>query len=562
MQSCVYLLQRVFAPGLSSCGSFGRRPIENGKSSAQENASDGYISSSSDEDDGLHNIEAMQSQIAIAGKERSSSRSALSNHHMLRPRLLICGQQGLGQSELGPALLHHCEGCPVHAIDYPSLQADGARSCEESLISAFREAARSVPSILYLPHMQLWWESASESLRTTLIIALKDIPSDLPMLVLATAEKPLQDIPQELTELFAEVVELGAPSEKHRRELFLPIMRQAVARPKRSDRAAKLRKRERATEVLPKAPPLPPKPRTIEENTQKLRLEDRYIRALRMEMRGFVERLLRDRRFKAFWNPVDVTSAPDYYEIIKEPMDISKIAALVDMGRYPTVLAMVRDFNVMVQNAIKYNPPNTETGAMILRRAHGLIDMVHAWTDNLDPSLVETCNKIVAERIERAEREKQAVKNSETHADMAQLDKSNGQLSESAKTAATAEQRSNGFDPCDVDVNMTDMSLAPVSASLITPNGPVQKISVLQLVDGAEEKFIEADNAKVGALQQLLVDVSTGMTVEGLEGLYVRCEKVLHERRRSMDRDGVVKSLIDTVRLARDDPALVGKLVE
>ncbi|PXF45293.1 ATPase family AAA domain-containing protein 2 [Gracilariopsis chorda] len=402
LQSCIYTLQRIFAPGLSSQA--------NGTKSSLLADADGDVSSSSDEEGDILNIEALQDKIAIAGKERSSSaRSTLTRYHILRPRLLICGQQGLGQSELGPALLHHCEGCPVHAIDYPSLQSDGgARSCEESLISAFREAARSVPSILYLPHLHMWWETASESLRTTLVIALKDIPSDLPLLVLATAERRLESLPQEVTELFGDVVELSAPSEQHRTALFEPIIREVMAKPRRTERAAKIRKRRRATEVLAKAPPPPPRELSGEEKLQKLQMEDRYIRALRMEMRGFVERLLRDRRFKAFWNPVDVNSAPDYYEIIKEPMDISKIAAFVDMGRYPTVLAMVRDFNVMVQNAIQYNPPNTESGAMILRRAHGLIDIVHAWTDNLDPTLVETCNRIVAERIERAEQEKRA----------------------------------------------------------------------------------------------------------------------------------------------------------
>eukprot|EP00178_Gracilaria_changii_P024856 TRINITY_DN753_c0_g1_i1.p1 TRINITY_DN753_c0_g1~~TRINITY_DN753_c0_g1_i1.p1 ORF type:complete len:1500 (+),score=256.56 TRINITY_DN753_c0_g1_i1:3904-8403(+) len=562
LQSCIYTLQRIFAPGLSSHGSCGKRTVENGKSPPQDDY-DGYISSSSDEE-GLLNIEALQDQIAIAGKERSSSaRSALARHHILRPRLLICGQQGLGQSELGPALLHYCEGCPVHAIDYPSLQADGARSCEESLISAFREAARSVPSILYLPHMQLWWESASESLQTTLIIALKDIPSDLPMLVLATAEKQLQDLPQELTELFGEVVELGAPSEQHRRDLFAPLIQQAVAKPKRSDSVARLRKRKRAAEILPKAPPPPPREPTAEERAQKLRLEDRYIRMLRMEMRSFVEQLLRDRRFKAFWNPVDINSAPDYYEIIKEPMDISKIAALVDRGRYPTVLAMVRDFNVMVHNAINYNPPHTESGAMILRRAHGLIDIVHAWTDNLDPSLVETCNRIVAERIERAELERSKAEQGEKQPEEAQANETNGDLMENHRNEVLAGQTFHKVvEETKAGTDVMDVDMSGKATTLVRENGPMERVSILGVVDSAEEKFIEADDGKLGALQQLVVDVSTGMTVEGLEGLYVRCEKVLHERRRSMDRDGVVRSLIDTVRLARDDPALVGKLVE
>lgn len=45
-----------------------------------------------------------------------------------RPRLLICGREGAGQSHLAPAVLYALEGLPVHAIGLPSLLSDvGAR---------------------------------------------------------------------------------------------------------------------------------------------------------------------------------------------------------------------------------------------------------------------------------------------------------------------------------------------------------------------------------------------------------------------------------------------------
>ena len=43
-----------------------------------------------------------------------------------RPRLLICGQEGAGQSHLGPALLYALEGLPVHALGLPSLLSDAS----------------------------------------------------------------------------------------------------------------------------------------------------------------------------------------------------------------------------------------------------------------------------------------------------------------------------------------------------------------------------------------------------------------------------------------------------
>ena len=43
-----------------------------------------------------------------------------------RPRLLICGEEGSGQSHLGPALLYALEGLPVHALGLPSLLSNAS----------------------------------------------------------------------------------------------------------------------------------------------------------------------------------------------------------------------------------------------------------------------------------------------------------------------------------------------------------------------------------------------------------------------------------------------------
>lgn len=605
LQTAMSHLTRIFPQGLT------RERVEQaaiGKSPSLTNLIDGNAPSlhnglddisSSDDDEDL-NVQAMQNRISNAGLVRSNaSELAMSKHQALRPRLLICGVQGLGQAQLGPALLHWCEGCPVHAIDYPSLHADmGARSAEEALISAFREAARSVPSVLYLPHMQLWWESAPQSLRTTMIIALKDLPSDLPLLVLATAEEGLDALPAEVLELFGEVQELGALSENVRREMFEPILFQASSRPKMSDAAAKRRRRKRQLEVLPKAPPPPPKAISPDEVSKKEQSENKFIRILRMEMRNFVEELLRDRRFKAFWNPVDPKSAPDYYDIIKIPMDFQSIAANIDSGSYPTVLSMVNDFDILVRNAIQYNPPNTEVGAAILRRAHGLIDIVHAWVDNLNPALVETCNKIITERVARggsgssggnaalgndeaeAEGEAAAVAGSSPSVPRgvgaSETAGKDGNLMEKDLVANEGQGNAVALAGMDVDaigdeaagVNVKHVVEGNDETQIVEAGGEESTMEKVELEEveeeeeEEEEEFTEARKEDIVELTELVVDVSTGMTVDGLEGLFVRCEKVLYENRRNMRRDHVVRLLKKTVTSARDDVNLVGKLVE
>lgn len=110
-----------------------------------------------------------------------------------RPRLLICGGEGVGlvrifgtpylyqllimgtgnsytviltglnlQDHLGPAVLHELEKFPVHSLGLPSLLSDpSAKTPEEALVHIFSEARRTTPSILYLPQFHLWWENVS-----------------------------------------------------------------------------------------------------------------------------------------------------------------------------------------------------------------------------------------------------------------------------------------------------------------------------------------------------------------------------------------------------------------
>lgn len=568
---CIEILKKIFPPGLPA--DIGKREElkgnTNAKNSKYKSVSNEIHDLSSSDDEEI-DMRTVDSKISNAGRIRPVPSYSMARHQPLRPRLLIYGFQGLGQVQLGPALLHHCEGCPVHSIDFPSLHADlGARSAEEALVTAFREAARSVPSILYLPHLHLWWASASLTLRTTLVIALKDLPSDLPLLVLATAEEEFNNLPPDVIELFGDLHHLHAPSEDCRREMFAPVIQAAQAQPKMSEAAAKKRQRQKILEVLPKAPAPQPKPLSKDEIARKLQSEDRYIRMLRMEMRDFAENLLRDRRFKPFWTPVDPTSAPDYYDIIKIPMDIQKIAANIDNGRYPTVLAMVNDFDIMVRNAIQYNPPNTEVGAAILRRAHGLIDIVHAWVDNLNPSLIETCNKIIMDRLSR---EKERAENDGNIARA--TNKDSGQIAEmevnkggkSGKVAQAAEEGEKRV----VDVMDVDVIAPPVENDIrykknsksAAPSGLLEYGHVGDSdVNESTEIYIPAREMQIQELETLAVDVSSGMTVDALEGLLVRCEKVLHDFRFSMDRNKAVREISATICLARDDPGLVGKLV-
>ena len=110
-----------------------------------------------------------------------------------------------------------------------------SRSPEEALVHAIIEARRAAPAILYLPHLTLWWDTAPASLRATLWMLLADLPPDLPLLLFATADAPLSELPADALALFGRAgasaaYELGPPSDLERGAMFEGLVA-AVYRP-------------------------------------------------------------------------------------------------------------------------------------------------------------------------------------------------------------------------------------------------------------------------------------------------------------------------------------------
>uniref|UniRef100_A0A8C4QAN4 Polybromo 1 n=1 Tax=Eptatretus burgeri TaxID=7764 RepID=A0A8C4QAN4_EPTBU len=57
---------------------------------------------------------------------------------------------------------------------------------------------------------------------------------------------------------------------------------------------------------------------------------------------------------------------PDYYEVIKEPIDLKMIAHRIEAGSYCTIAEMARDVDLLVKNARTYNEP----GSQVFKDAH------------------------------------------------------------------------------------------------------------------------------------------------------------------------------------------------
>uniref|UniRef100_A0A672S212 ATPase family AAA domain-containing protein 2 n=1 Tax=Sinocyclocheilus grahami TaxID=75366 RepID=A0A672S212_SINGR len=324
-----------------------------------------------------------------------------------RPRLLLTGPQGAGQStHLAPAVLHHLEKFTVHRLDLPTLYSVSAKTPEESCAQVFREARRCVPSIIYMPHISDWWEAISETVKSSFLTLLQDVPSFTPLLILATAETIYQQLPDEVTNLhlYGEVVCLSMPEEEARRKFFsdLILVQAAKAPPRR-------RKTVCALEVLTLVEDPGPRQLSPEEQWRLEEQEENTLRELRLFLRDVTKRLATDKRFQIFSKPVDIEEVSDYLEVIKQPMDLSTIMMKIDTHKYLVAKDFLVDIDVICSNALEYNPDKDPGDKIIRHRACSLKDTAHATiASELDPEFDRMCEEIKESRRKRGDTTLQA----------------------------------------------------------------------------------------------------------------------------------------------------------
>ncbi|KAM6953957.1 ATPase family AAA domain-containing protein 2B [Aplochiton taeniatus] len=322
--------------------------------------------------------------------------SALHQPTAYRPRLLLAGPPGAGQScHLAPALLHHLDKLSVHRLDLPTLYSVSAKTPEESCAQVFREARRGAPSVVFMPHVADWWEAVSDTVRRTFLTLLQDVPSFAPVLILATAETSYPQLPDEVRSMFqqsyGEVVAMSAPGEEDRRRFFTDLLLvQATRPPPRRQTTGVL-----CEAVLPMAEAPAPRILSAQEQRRLAEQEENTLRELRLFLRDVTRRLATDKRFSIFSKPVDIEEVSDYLEVIRQPMDLSTVMTKIDTNRYLTTKDFLVDVDLISSNALEYNPDKDPGDKVIRHRACSLKDAAHAiFTSELDPEFDRMCEEI------------------------------------------------------------------------------------------------------------------------------------------------------------------------
>ncbi len=65
-----------------------------------------------------------------------------------------------------------------------------------------------------------------------------------------------------------------------------------------------------------------------------------------------------------FHNPIKTSEAPDYYEIVKRPMDLKTIKAHIREGQITSSDEFQRDVYLMFANSLMYNRPGSDIFTM------------------------------------------------------------------------------------------------------------------------------------------------------------------------------------------------------
>ncbi|KAK5110253.1 hypothetical protein LTR62_006106 [Meristemomyces frigidus] len=131
------------------------------------------------------------------GFARETMQREFESARVFRPRLLIHGVQGMGQQYLGAALLSKFEGVHVSNFDMATLLRDSSRSPEAAIVQLFEEVKRHRPSVIFLPNVDVWYETLSESAIRTFTGLLRGLAPTDPVLVLGTMERDLSSTREE-----------------------------------------------------------------------------------------------------------------------------------------------------------------------------------------------------------------------------------------------------------------------------------------------------------------------------------------------------------------------------
>ncbi|MFH4974215.1 hypothetical protein AB6A40_000924 [Gnathostoma spinigerum] len=308
-------------------------------------------------------------------------------------RLLLCGKNGqFGQtSYILPVIVNQLDHLPISSLAAGRLFSSGSPEEAFSMIiqSAIRASSTGTPAVVIIPSIDLWEKMVPTSVLLMLFSILDTLTGFSSVLFIATAECPYNSLVPRIKKLFRsqDVFEVDAPSADMRQKYFDYVIKE---RSMREPREVKL-------EEYPVLPTVSNAENKCElSNEEVAELKKMYHRKRSELMIHYLEaitRFSRDRRFGPFAVPVDADEVPDYYDYIKNPMDLATMAEKVESYQSPD--EFLADFQLIYGNAVEYNPLSDPEGRHIRNNAKLLLQYAQRAVDEIDPSFMRRMKEIV-----------------------------------------------------------------------------------------------------------------------------------------------------------------------
>jgi len=292
------------------------------------------------------------------------------------------------------------------------LFSNSARSPEEAMFHIIHEAKRTVPSVLYIPHiMRLWKKVLSFAQREAFLAMMSEIQPKAPLIVIAFTEDKQDEFDDEidtkngdiLAQMFdpeTEVIEVENANDQQRREYFKPIFDASTQPPEEDVRD------EEPVEILTVLPIPESRELTEKEEKRLRRKEDGLLRELRIFLRDTWLKINREQKFFMFRTPVDTEEIYDYLEYVEKPMDFDLMLTKLDNAEYRCAQDFLDDIDLIANNALKYNSDlQYETNKVICHRARALQDFAYALLKaEMDTDFEDNCKEIISRRKKLTEK--------------------------------------------------------------------------------------------------------------------------------------------------------------
>ncbi|EIN04309.1 AAA-domain-containing protein [Punctularia strigosozonata HHB-11173 SS5] len=256
--------------------------------------------------------------------ERELMLQSMETLRVYRPRVVLHGAPGMGQSFVGAAVLHHLEGYHVQSLDLGNLMGDSTRTTEAAIVQLFLEAKRNQPSVVYIPSLVGWCAAVTETARSTVRAMLDTLAPTDPILLLAVVDGSFASLPRDVRAWFGPTKEnrvlLQAPSASQRERFFEGLIKDIYRPPNQFPDGIKRKKR--VLEELPVAPPPEPRQPSAAELAVQEEHDQRTITLLKFRLGPILTEL--KRKFKRFTKRAgeeyDLSMGePGTQEVVPEP---------------------------------------------------------------------------------------------------------------------------------------------------------------------------------------------------------------------------------------------------